>query len=95
MWANRAWRCSTWRPVIDSLAMRISVLIPICAWICLAQPSKVLTPQEIFRRNTEPRDQMNQQFPPHKIAGNLYYVGTPVLSSFLIRHLPRWPHQTG
>ena len=27
---------------------------------------------------------MNEQFPPHKIAGNLYYVGTPVLSSFLI-----------
>jgi metallo-beta-lactamase class B len=63
--------------------MRLSV-IPICVWISFAQSSKVLTPEEIFRRNTEPRDRMNQQFPPHKIAGNLYYVGTPVLSSFLI-----------
>lgn len=27
---------------------------------------------------------MNVQFPPHRIVGNLYYVGTPVLGSFLI-----------
>lgn len=70
--------------MIDSLAMRMSVLIPICAWICFAQSSKVLTPGEIFRGNTEPRGRMNEQFPAHQIAGNLYYVGTPVLSSFLI-----------
>ena len=25
------------------------------------------------------------QFPPHKIIGNIYYVGTKTLSSFLIR----------
>src|SRR4051812_10136561 len=26
----------------------------------------------------------NQAFPPHKIAGNLYYVGTNYLASYLI-----------
>lgn len=53
-----------------------------CTLACLAQVPQ--TPQELFRRNTEPRDQLNTYFPPHKIAGNLYYVGSPVLASFLI-----------
>src|SRR5690242_20257725 len=30
------------------------------------------------------RDDWNQPFPPHRIAGNLYYVGTGGLASFLI-----------
>jgi metallo-beta-lactamase class B len=53
--------------------------------IAVFSQAKILTPQEAFRRNTEPRDQMNQQFPPYRIAGNLYYVGTPVLASFLVQ----------
>jgi metallo-beta-lactamase class B len=43
-----------------------------------------MTPDDIFRRNTEPRDQTNKQFPPHKVIGNIYYVGSPTLASFLI-----------
>jgi metallo-beta-lactamase class B len=43
-----------------------------------------MTPADVFRRNTEPRDQMNKQFPPYRIAGNLYYVGSPVLAAFLV-----------
>ena len=54
------------------------------ASLAAAQTAKIVTPTDVFRRNTEPREQMNQQFPPHKIVGNLYYVGSPVLSSFLI-----------
>src|SRR6202162_734228 len=42
------------------------------------------TPRSILTRNMgTPEDQM-AQFPPHKIIGNLYYVGTRTLSSFLI-----------
>jgi metallo-beta-lactamase class B len=42
------------------------------------------TPQLILARNMgTPEDQISQ-FPPHKIIGNLYYVGTRTLSSFLI-----------
>jgi metallo-beta-lactamase class B len=67
--------------------MKLATLVTL--WIALAglaaaQAAKIVTPADVFRRNTEPRDQMNQQFPPHKIAGNLYYVGSPILSSFLI-----------
>jgi metallo-beta-lactamase class B len=48
------------------------------------QPSRVWTIQELFRRNVGSTDQQNKQFPPHKIIGNVYYVGTESLSSFLV-----------
>jgi metallo-beta-lactamase class B len=56
----------------------------ICAVQLMAQTAKVMTPEDIFRRNTEPRDQANKQFPPHKVIGNIYYVGSGTLASFLI-----------
>src|SRR5262245_22324928 len=48
------------------------------------QDAKVLTPQELFQRNVGTREQQENQFPPHKIIGNIYYVGTETLSAFLI-----------
>src|SRR5213596_1386173 len=45
---------------------------------------RTYTPQSILTRNMgTPQDQA-AQFPPHKIIGNIYYVGTRTLSSFLI-----------
>ena len=42
------------------------------------------TPRSILSRNMgTPKDQA-AQFPPHKIIGNIYYVGTRTLSSFLV-----------
>jgi len=42
------------------------------------------TPQSILARNMGTVEDQTAQFPPHKIIGNLYYVGTRTLSSFLI-----------
>jgi len=42
------------------------------------------TPQSILARNMGTVEDQTTQFPPHKIVGNLYYVGTKTLSSFLI-----------
>jgi len=42
------------------------------------------TPQSILTRNMGTPEGQTSQFPPHKIIGNLYYVGTRTLSSFLI-----------
>src|SRR5580658_5353204 len=50
----------------------------------LAQTPKVMTPEDLFRRNVGTKEQQNKQFPPHKIVGNLYYVGTESLASFLV-----------
>jgi metallo-beta-lactamase class B len=60
------------------------LVLSTCALQLIAQSAKVMTPEDIFRRNTEPREQTNKQFPPHKVIGNIYYVGSPTLASFLI-----------
>jgi metallo-beta-lactamase class B len=40
--------------------------------------------RELFQRNVGAPNEQTTQFPPHKIIGNLYYVGTGSLSSFLV-----------
>ncbi len=42
------------------------------------------TQQSLFQRNVGGRDDQTTAFPPHKIIGNVYYVGTKSLASFLI-----------
>jgi metallo-beta-lactamase class B len=42
------------------------------------------TPRSILSRNMGTDEDQTTAFPPHKIAGNIYYVGTRTLSSFLI-----------
>src|SRR5438270_28617 len=59
-------------------------LLPILTALLCSQTPKPLMPEDLFRRNIGTREQMNKQFPPHRIAGNLYYVGSESLASFLI-----------
>jgi len=54
------------------------------AALMMAQAGKVWTAQELFQRNVGTKQQQDTAFPPHKIVGNLYYVGTESLGSFLI-----------
>jgi len=42
------------------------------------------TPRSILSRNMGTDEDQTTAFPPHKIVGNVYYVGTRTLSSFLI-----------
>jgi metallo-beta-lactamase class B len=42
------------------------------------------TPRSILARNMGAPEDQTSQFPPHKIIGNIYYVGTKTLSSFLV-----------
>src|SRR6478736_5160998 len=42
------------------------------------------TPASILARNMGTTEDQETQFPPHKIVGNVYYVGTKTLSSFLV-----------
>jgi metallo-beta-lactamase class B len=42
------------------------------------------TPRSILARNMGSEADRMAQFPPHRIIGNIYYVGTTTLSSFLI-----------
>jgi len=45
---------------------------------------KTFTPHSILARNMGTPDDQTTAFPPHKIVGNVYYVGTKTLSVFLI-----------
>src|SRR5215467_10511859 len=42
------------------------------------------TPRSILARNMGAAEDQTTAFPPHKIIGNIYYVGTRTLSSFLV-----------
>jgi len=42
------------------------------------------TQLSLFQRNVGGRDDQTTQFPPHKVIGNIYYVGTKSLAAFLI-----------
>src|SRR5438094_4486252 len=45
---------------------------------------RTYTPRSVLARNMGTPEDQTTQFPPHKIVGNIYYVGTKTLSSFLI-----------
>ena len=45
---------------------------------------KPWTTKELFSRNIGTKEQQYKAFPPHKIIGNVYYVGTETLGSFLV-----------
>ena len=50
----------------------------------MAQATKQWTLQELFQRNIGSKEDQDTAFTPHKIVGNVYYVGTRSLGSFLI-----------
>jgi metallo-beta-lactamase class B len=64
------------------VAIVLLAFVPLLA--AAQQAPRVYTIQELFTRNVGSTEQQNKQFPPHKIIGNVYYVGTESLSSFLI-----------
>src|ERR1700730_949800 len=45
---------------------------------------RTFTPRSILARNMGSPEDQTTAFPPHKVIGNIYYVGTKTLSSFLI-----------
>ena len=45
---------------------------------------RTYTPRSILERNMGTPEDQTTAFPPHKIIGNIYYVGTRTLSSFLV-----------
>src|SRR5438128_7275467 len=45
---------------------------------------RTYTPRSILARNMGTPEDQTTQFPPHRIIGNIYYVGTRSLSAFLI-----------
>ncbi len=66
-------------------AIMLGTLIAALTGTHVTAQTTILERQEaMFRRNVGTSEQQRAQFPPHRIAGNLYYVGTQSLASFLI-----------
>lgn len=72
--------------------MRTKLLVLLLAATCLGAAQMLLaqeaehvwTVSELFTRNIGTNQEQRTQFPPHRIVGNLYYVGTQSLSSFVV-----------
>jgi metallo-beta-lactamase class B len=64
-----------------TLGSLVATLVSIDA---AAQTSILERQEAMFRRNVGTAEQQRAQFPPHRIAGNLYYVGSQSLSSYLV-----------
>jgi metallo-beta-lactamase class B len=62
-----------------------SAILPLCAAMPLhAQGKRTMTPEELSRLTLGTPEQQRKAFPPHKIIGNVYYVGTEIQAAFLI-----------
>lgn len=54
-------------------------------WASAQEPARrAWTLEELFRRNVGTREQQTTAFPPHKVIGNIWYIGTESLASFLV-----------
>ena len=62
----------------------LGAAIPQNAPVQVTVSGRTWTQQELFQRNVGGRDDQTTAFPPHNVIGNIYYVGTRSLSSYLI-----------
>jgi metallo-beta-lactamase class B len=53
-------------------------------WPSVTVNGKTWNQQELFQRNIGGPDDQTTAFPPYKVIGNIYYVGTKSLTSYLI-----------
>src|SRR5262245_26323973 len=85
--------------MLESHVMRafpVGVLLVLSATVASAQTGQppdlptvtvrgqTYTPRSILARNMGSEEDQTTAFAPHKVIGNVYYVGTRTLSSFLI-----------
>ena len=71
-------------PVLREILRETPVVAAPSAVAAQQTTGRFPTQEEMFRRNVGSREDQRTQFPPHRIIGNLYYVGTNSLASFLV-----------
>ena len=77
------------RVVVCATALAIPVVVSAQAAAPADVPAvtvrgQTYTPRSILARNMGSDEDQTTAFPPHKVIGNVYYVGTRTLSSYLI-----------
>ena len=53
-------------------------------WPVVTVHGETWNQQQLLQRNLGGRDDQTTQFPPHRVVGNIYYVGSNSLASYLI-----------
>ena len=53
-------------------------------WPVVTVHGETWNQQQLLQRNLGGRDDQTTAFPPHRVIGNIYYVGTKSLASFLV-----------
>jgi metallo-beta-lactamase class B len=61
-----------------------AVIHLVTSLVAQAPPRKIWTQEEMLKRNLGTKEDQLTPFPPHRIIGNVYYVGTRSLGSFLV-----------
>jgi len=69
---------------LRSLGGIVGMFTLVATSVVAQPPDRPLNQEEMFRRNVGSREEQVTPFPPHKIVGNLYYVGSYSLSAFLV-----------
>jgi len=64
--------------------MRTKLYVSLLLAAMAQQADHIWTVAELFQRNVGSQAQQRTAFPPHRIIGNLYYVGTESLSTFVV-----------
>ena len=66
------------------LVALLALLVSSAAPPAYAQSKRTMTPEELSRLTLGTPEQQRKAFPPHKITGNIYYVGTEIQAAFLV-----------
>jgi metallo-beta-lactamase class B len=64
--------------------LKLFGLLATIAVLAQSKAKKDMTPEEISQATLGTSEQQHKAFPPHKIIGNVYFVGTEILGSFVI-----------
>jgi metallo-beta-lactamase class B len=67
-----------------SALAQVSAPEPPGGWPVVTVHGETWSQQTLLQRNLGGRDDQSTAFPPHRIIGNIYYVGTNSLASFLV-----------
>jgi metallo-beta-lactamase class B len=70
--------------VIAGLVAMLGLVVLSSGAIAKQAGGKVWTQEDMFRRNVGTKEDQMTPFTPHKVIGNIHYVGTRSLASFLI-----------
>lgn len=76
--------CVMWLGAAGAARAQPAATEPPGGWPVVTVHGETWNQQQLLQRNLGGRDDQTTAFPPHRVAGNIYYVGSNSLASYLI-----------